>query len=181
MEDIKPMEKQNTKKDYVSFESVTLFTELVNTGQLRKLRSVKSSPYPTYCFEKTKTVMDIAGEFITAHNLKSDRSVDICWDELNKIFADKEKKPETVVTRNLDAVKQIISEGYGYMLKRTGVDQYKKKFFVFYVNDRIKDIKADYDARNKAKYEEIHKKTTQKSDCDTQMSKLIMKAMEVQK
>lgn len=175
------MEKQNVKKDYVSFESATLFAELVKGGQLRKLRSVKQSPYPTYTFEKTKAVMDIASVFITAHNLKCDRSVDVCWGELEKIFADKELKSNTIVTRNLEAVRQIISEGYGHMLKRTGVDQYKKKFFVFYVNDRIKDIKADYDAKNKAKYEEIHKKTTQKSDCDTQMSKLIMKAMEVQK
>lgn len=175
------MEKQNVKKDYVSFESAMLFTELVNGGQLRKLRSVKQSPYPTYTFEKTKPVMDIASAFITTHNLKCDRSVDTCWGELDTILADKELKANTIVTRNLDAVKQIISEGYGHMLKRTGVDQYKKKFFVFYVNDRIKDIKADYDAKNKAKYEEIHKKTTQKSNCDSQISKLIMKAMEVQK
>lgn len=44
-------------------------------------------------------------------------------------------------SRNLKVVKRIVSEGYGHMLKRTCVDQYKKKCFIFYANDRIAEIK----------------------------------------
>ena len=36
----------------IEFESATLFKELVEKGQLKSLISVKSSPYPKYCFKK---------------------------------------------------------------------------------------------------------------------------------
>lgn len=173
------MGEQNTKKELIYFDSVTLLVELIRKGQMRHLKSVKSSQYPQYCFVKTNKTLEIISSFIASHDLKCDRSIDDCWEEFDKVVTNAEVKPETIVTRNLDVVKQIISEGYGCMLKRTGVDQYKKKFFVFYINDRIKEIKENGDAESKAKYEAIHNNT--KKECDTQMSQLMKKAMEVQK
>ena len=87
-------------------------------------------------------------------------------------------------------VKRVVSEGYGYMLKRTCVDQHKKKAFVFYANDRIDEIKAEEDANSKERFEQRQAKETMianvnvaesKKKIDTEMSKLIKKAMEVQK
>ena len=45
-----------------------------------------------------------------------------------------------------------IEVGYGYMLKRTGVDKYNKRCFVFYKNPVIEDIKTKADAESKEKY-----------------------------
>ena len=59
----------------------------------------------------------------------------------DKDILNKEEKSQSIVTRNLKVVKHIVSEGYGHMLKRTCVDQYKKKCFIFYANDRIAEIK----------------------------------------
>ncbi len=39
----------------IEFESATLFKELVDKGQLKSLISVKSSPYPKYCFKNTES------------------------------------------------------------------------------------------------------------------------------
>lgn len=161
----------------IEFESATLFKELIEKGQLKSLVSVKSLPYPKYCFKKNEKVNDIVGKFITSHNLKCDRSVDDCWDEFDKQILNSEEKTNAVVTRNLKAVKRIIAEGYGYLLKRTCVDQYKKKCFIFYENDRIIEIKAEEDAISRAKYENKHT-SSRKETADTQMSALIKKAME---
>lgn len=161
----------------IEFESATLFKELIEKGQLKSLISVKSLPYPIFCFKKNEKVDDIVGKFITAHNLKCDRSVDDCWEEFDKQILNAEEKPKSIVTRNLKAVKRIIAEGYGYLLKRTCVDQYKKKCFVFYANDRIAEIKAEEDAISRAKYESKHT-SSRKETADTQMSALIKKAME---
>lgn len=161
----------------IEFESVTLFTELVNNGQLKSLVSVKSKPYPKYCFKKNEKVNDIIGKFITSHDLKSDRSVDDCWEDFDNHVLKVEEKPKSIVTRNLKAVKRIINEGYGYLLKRTCVDQYGKKCFVFYENDRIVEIKTEEDAISRAKYENKHT-SVKKETTDTQMSALIKKAME---
>ena len=125
----------------IEFESATLFKELVEKGQMKSLISVKSAPYPKYCFKKNEKVADIVGKFVTAHDLKCDRSIDDCWENFDKQILNSEEKPQCIVTRNLKAVKRIIAEGYGYMLKRTCVDQYKKKCFIFYANDRIAEIK----------------------------------------
>ena len=46
----------------IDFESATLFKELVDKGQLKSLVSVKSSPYPKYCFKNTDKVADIVGK-----------------------------------------------------------------------------------------------------------------------
>ena len=162
----------------IEFESATLFKELIEKGQLKCLISVKSFPYPKYCFKKNGKVDDIVGKFITSHNLKCDRSVDDCWDEFDKQILNVEEKPNVIVTRNLKAVKRIIAEGYGYLLKRTCVDQYKKKCFIFYENDRIAEIKTEEDAISRAKYESKHT-SSRKETADTQMSALIKKAMEV--
>ena len=76
------------------------------------------------------------------------------------------------------------------MLKRTCVDQHKKKAFVFYANDRIAEIKSEEDANSKERFEQRQAKETMianvnvaesKKKIDTEMSKLIKKAMEVQK
>ena len=161
----------------IEFESATLFKELVEKGQLKSLISVKSSPYPKYCFKKNEKVSDIVGKFVTAHELRCDRVIDDCWEEFDKLILNSGEKPNVVVTRNLKAVKRIIAEGYGYMLKRTCVDQYKKKCFIFYENDRIAEIKAEEDAISRAKYESKHT-SSKKETADTQMSALIKKAME---
>ena len=161
----------------IEFESATLFKELVNSGQLKSLVSVKSAPYPKYCFKKNDKVNDIIGKFITAHDLKSDRSVDDCWEDFDKNILGSEEKPKNIVTRNIKAVKRVIEEGYGYLLKRTCVDQYGKKCFIFYDNDRIAEIKAEEDAVSRAKYENKHT-SVKKETADTQMSALIKKAME---
>ena len=68
----------------IEFESATLFKELVDKGQLKSLVSVKSSPYPRYCFKNTDKVADIVGKFVAQHNLKSDRSIDDCWETFDK-------------------------------------------------------------------------------------------------
>lgn len=60
------------------------------------------------------------------HNMKCDRTVDESWEDFEKIVINSETKPDTIVTRNLRVVKRAVSEGYGTMLKRTCVDQYKK-------------------------------------------------------
>lgn len=161
----------------IEFESATLFKELIEKGQLKSLVSVKSLPYPKYCFKKNDKVNDIVGKFITSHNLKCDRTVDDCWDDFDKVILNSDEKPNVVVTRNLKAVKRIIAEGYGYLLKRTCVDQYKKKCFIFYENDRIIEIKAEEDAISRTKYESKHT-SSRKETADTQMSALIKKAME---
>lgn len=184
------MEKQNNETKMIYFESATLFKELVERGQLKNLRSVKSNPYPTYCFRATERVMDIVSSFIVDHDMKCNRSVDKTWEEFDKNIVNAEDKPETIVSRNLRVVKRVVSEGYGYMLKRTCVDQHKKKAFVFYANDRIAEIKAEEDANSKERFEQRQAKETMitnvnvaesKKKIDTEMSKLIKKAMEVQK
>lgn len=166
------------KAERIEFESATLFKELVDKGQLKSLVSVKSSPYPKYCFKNTDKVADIVGKFVAQHNLKSDRSIDDCWEKFDKDILNTEEKSQSIVTRNLKVVKRIINEGYGYMLKRTCVDQYKKKCFVFYENERIVEIKNEEDAISRAKYEKKHI-SSKKETADTQMSALIKKAMEV--
>lgn len=105
-------------------------------------------------------------------------SIDDCWETFDKVIVNAEEKPQSIVTRNLKAVKRIVDEGYGYMLKRTCVDQYKKKCFVFYENERIAEIKSEEDAISRAKYEEKHI-SSRKEMADTRMSELIKKAMEV--
>lgn len=123
-------------------------------------------------------VADIVGKFVAQHNLKSDRSIDDCWETFYKLIVNAEEKPQSIVTRNLKAVKRTVDEGYAHVLKRTCVDQYKKKCFVFYENDRIAEIKNEEDAISRAKYEEKHT-SSRKEMADTRMSELIKKTMEV--
>lgn len=184
------MEKQKNETKKICFESASLFKELVEGGQLKNLRSVKSNPYPSYCFLATSKVMNIVTSFMVDHNMKCDRSADETWEEFEKAVINAESKPETIVTRNLRVVKRVVSEGYGCMLKRTCVDQHKKKTFVFYANDRIAEIKAEEDANSRERFEQKQAKETMianvnvaksKKKIDTEMSKLIKKAMEVQK
>ena len=186
------MDKQKNETKRICFESATLFKELVEGGQLKNFKSVKSNPYPTYCFHATDKVINIVTPFMVNHNMKCDRSADETetWEEFDKVVVNAENKPETIVTRNLRVVKRVVSEGYGCMLKRTCVDQHKKKTFVFYANDRIAEIKAEEDANSKERFEQKQAKETMianvnvaesKKKIDTEMSKLIKKAMEVQK
>lgn len=184
------MEKQNNEKKKIYFESADLFKTLVVEGnQLRNLRSVKSNPYPSYCFIATERVIDIVSNFMIDHNMKCDRTIDSTgiWEDFENVVVQAEAKPETIVTRNLRVVKRAVSEGYGNMLKRTCVDQHKKKCFVFYANARIAEIKAEEDTRSHERYEQKPKVITSvnteesKKKIDTEMSKLIKKAMEVQK
>lgn len=184
------MEKQKNETKKIYFESATLFKELVEGGQLKSLRSVKSNPYPSYCFLATEKVMNIVTPFMVSHNMKCDRSADETWEEFDKIVVNAESKPETIVTRNLRVVKRVVSEGYGCMLKRTCVDQHKKKAFVFYANDRIAKIKAEEDVNSKERFEQKMANATMianinmeksKKKIDTEVSRLIKKAMEVQK
>ena len=181
------MEKQNEVKK-IYFESVTLFKELVESNQLKNIRSVKSNPYPSYCFLATKRVMDIVSAFMVNHDMKCDRSADESWGDFDNTIVNSETKPDTIVTRNLRVVKRVVAEGYGNMLKRTCVDQHKKKVFVFYANDRIAEIKAEEDAKSHERYEQKIKSAASsinteenKRKADTEMSRLIMKAMEGQK
>lgn len=184
------MEKQNNETKKICFESATLFRELIEGGQLKNLKSVESNPYPVYCFRHTEKVIDIVTSFVVDHNMKCDRTADETWEEFDKVVVNAESKPGTIVTRNLRVVKRVVSEGYGYMLKRTCVDQYNKKCFIFYTNDRIAEIKAEEDAKSKERFEQRQVKETMianvniaenKKKIDTEMSKLIKKAMEVQK
>lgn len=173
------MEITNVEKKTVVFESVTLFNELIRKGQIKNLVWVKSNPYPRFCIKRTDNVMRIIASFMAEHDLKCDRSVED-WSEFEKTIIDAETKPETIVTRNLEAVKKIVAEGYGYMLKRTGVDQYKKKFFVFYINDRIVEIKNEEDLKSRERFESKHSNTKQEV-ANTQISKLLKKVMEERK
>lgn len=148
------MEKQNKEVKKIYFESASLFKELVERDQLKNLRNVKSNPYPSYCFLATKKVMDIVSEFLVNHNMKCDRTADDSWEDFEKLVVNTESKPDTIVTRNLRMVKRAVSEGYGNMLKRTCVDQHKKKAFIFYANDRIAEIKAEEDAKSQERYKQ---------------------------
>lgn len=164
----------------IEFESATLFTELINKGQLKRLLNVKSAPYPRYCFKVNDAVTEIVGSFVVHHQLKSDRSLDDCWEDFEKHVISAEEKPKCVVVRNVNAFKRIVAEGYGCFLKKTCVDQHKKKCYIFYENDRILAIKNEEDAAGKAKYED-KKASMLKENIDAQMSTMIKKAMEVQK
>lgn len=184
------MEKQNNDTKKIYFESATLFKELVEGNQLKSLKGVKSNPYPQYCFLATKKVMDIVSEFMVNHNMKCDRTADESWEEFEKIVVNEKAKPDTIVTRNLRVVKRAVSEGYGAILKRTCVDQHGKKCFVFYANNRIAEIKAEEDVKSHERFEKKKVEETMisnanaeenKKKIDTEMSKLIKKAMEGQK
>ena len=183
------MEQQNTDLKVITFESATLFEKLVEGNQLKNLKSVKSKPYPTYCFNATENVMSIVSDFMVRHNMKCDRTVDDnIWEAFDKDILGAETKPNVIVTRNLRVVKRAVSEGYGYMLMRTCVDQHKKKTFVFYANERIAEIKAEEDLESKKRYEQKIKENAHtinldehKKKSDIQMSKLIKKAMEEKK
>lgn len=179
------MEKQNKEVKKICFESASLFKELIEGNQLKNLRSVKSNPYPSYCFLATKKVMDIVSGFLVNHNMKCDRTVDDSWEDFEKLVVNAESKPDTIVTRNLRVVKRAVSEGYGNMLKRTCVDQHKKKAFIFYTNNRIAKIKQEEDAKSHERYEQKSKLSASlneenKRNTDTKISELIKKAMEVQ-
>jgi len=167
-------------KKLIYFESATLFQELIEKGQLRNLKSVKSNPYPKYCFVGSEKVLKAVSDFMATHDLKCDRSVDdeAVWTSFEENVIKATEKPGSIVTRNTNAVKRIIDEGYGYMLKRTCVDQYKKKCFIFYANDRVAKIKEEEDAKSRAKYEEQHaEKNIKKQSINMQMSGLIRKVM----
>lgn len=173
------------KNKRISFESVALFKELISKNQLKNLRSVKSNPYPIYCFKATKPVMDIIASYMVSNNMKCDRTTDGSWEDFEKTVVKAEKKPEIVVTRNLRVVKRAVAEGYGTMLKRTCVDQHGKKAFVFYSTDRILEIKTEEDEKNRERFEKRAKEKfddecllNNKKKVDTEMSKLIKKAME---
>lgn len=121
------------------------------------------------------------------HNMKCDRTADESWEDFERLVVNAENKPDTIVTRNFRVVKRAVSEGYGNMLKRTCVDQHKKKVFIFYANDRIAEIKAEEDTESHERYEQRPKTPTSsvnmedsRKKADTEMSKLIKKAMGVQ-
>lgn len=186
------MEKQKNETKKICFESATLFKELVEGGQLKSLRSVKSNPYPSYCFLATEKVMNIVTPFMVSHNMKCDRTADETevWEEFDKVVVNAKSKPETIVTRNLRVVKRAVSEGYGYMLKRTCVDQHHKKAFIFYANDRIAEIKVEEDCNSQERFKQKTKEIAEtlnanveksKKKIDTTMSNLIKKAMEGKK
>lgn len=40
------------------------------------------------------------GKFVAQHNLKSDRSIDDCWETFDKVIVNAEEKPQSIVTRN---------------------------------------------------------------------------------
>lgn len=65
----------------------------------------------------SKKVASVYKKFLTEHGMKCDRSVDDCWNDFDDYI--NQPKKETIITRNIKAVKQIIEAGYGYMLKRT--------------------------------------------------------------
>lgn len=187
-------EENKTGKGTISFESAALFKQLVEANQLKNLRSVKSSPYPTYIFRASKTVTDIVGAFMAEHDMKCDRSVDTprdtSWRDFERLVVNAEGKPETIVTRNLRVVKSVVEAGYGCMLKRTLVDQYKKKAFVFYYHEQIAEIKEYEDAKSKERFEKRQADTAASSatimeenrkSTNTQMSNLFKKIIGGQK
>ena len=150
--------------EVLEFESVKLFEEIIKAGQIKNLISVSSHEYPIYKFKKSNKVTSVYEKFLAEHDMKCDRSVDDCWNDFDDYI--NQPKKETIITRNIKAVKQIIEVGYGYMLKRTGVDKYNKRCFVFYKNPVIEDIKTKADAESKEKYNNnylnIKKNTTDK-------------------
>lgn len=150
--------------EVLEFESVKLFEEIIKAGQIKNLISVSSHEYPIYKFKKSNKVTSVYEKFLAEHDMKCDRSVDDCWNDFDDYI--NQPKKETIITRNIKAVKQIIEVGYGYMLKRTGVDKYNKRCFVFYKNPVIEDVKTKADAESKEKYNNnylnIKKNTTDK-------------------
>lgn len=173
------MADTSTEKKKITFQSVTLLKELIDKGQIRNLISVKTKEYPEYCFKGTDKVMRIIGNFMAQHDLKCDRSIED-WSAFENEILNVEHKPEQIVTRNLEAVKRIISEDMGYLCRRTGVDQYHKKFFVFYVNDRITEIKNEEDSKSSERYLDSKQtnSNTKQETANTQMSQLLKQAME---
>lgn len=187
-------EENKTSKGTISFESASLFKRLVEANQLKNLKSVRSNPYPTYCFRASKTVTDIVGAFMAEHDMKCDRSVDApldtSWRDFERLVVNAGGKSETIVTRNLRVVKRVAEAGYGCMLKRTLVDQYGKKAFVFYWHKEIAEIKADEDAKSKERFEKRQAENDASSatimeenrkSANTQMSNLFKKIIGGQK
>ncbi len=187
-------EETNTNKETISFESASLFKQLVEANQIKNLIGVKASPYPTYSFRASKTVTDIVGAFMAKHDMKCDRSADItpdtAWKDFERLVINVEGKPETIVTRNLRVVKRAVEEGYGCFLKRTLVDQYNKKAFVFYYHSQIAEIKAEEDKASKERFEKrqadntaasVNTMEANRKNTNTQISNLIKKNMEEQK
>ena len=183
------MTAQNPTTDRIYFESVSLFKRLIENNQLKHLISVKSNPYPTYCFRASKTVSDIVGAFMVEHGMKCDRTADKSWEDFENTVIKSATPPETIITRNFRVVKRILSDGYGNMLKRTLVDKHGKKAFVFYSNEHIAAIKAEEDANSRKRYEEkladknaryVLAVEAHKKKADTQISQLIRGTMEVQ-
>lgn len=161
--------------EVLEFESVKLFEEIIKAGQIKNLISVSSHEYPIYKFKKSNKVTSVYEKFLAEHDMKCDRSVDDCWNDFDDYI--NQPKKETIITRNIKAVKQIIEVGYGYMLKRTGVDKYNKRCFVFYRNPVIEDIKTKADAESKEKYNNNYL-NIKKNTTDKKISGLIKKSME---
>ena len=180
------MEEQNNETKKIMFESATLFKELIEKNQFKRLKSVSSKPYPIYCFGASEGVMRIVSDFMVRHNMRCDRTTDgDIWKSFDSDILNAETKPNAIVTRNLRVVSRATSEGYGYLLSRTCVDQHKKKTFVFHYNERIAEIKAEEDLQSKKRYEEKIKENAHtinldenKKKSDIHMSRLIKKAME---
>lgn len=162
--------------EILEFESVKLFENIVRAGQIKNLISVTSHKYPTYKFRKSEKVTSVYEAFLAEHNMKCDRSVDDCWSDFED-YINQSENNETIITRNIKVVKQIIEAGYAYMLKRTGIDKYNKRCFVFYKNDVIEDIKTKADIENKRKYDNSCL-NIKKNITDKKISGLIKKSME---
>lgn len=105
--------------EVLEFESVKLFEEIIKAGQIKNLISVSSHEYPIYKFKKSNKVTSVYEKFLAEHDMKCDRSVDDCWNDFDDYI--NQPKKETIITRNIKAVKQIIEVGYGYMLKLVNV------------------------------------------------------------
>lgn len=176
------MATDNLEKKTVTFQSVNLLKELIGKGQMRNLVSIKTKEYPEYCFRGTGKVMSIVANYMAKHDLKCDRSNED-WSEYEKNILNSECKPEQIVTRNLEVVKRLVSENMGYLCKRTGIDQYHKKFFVFYANDRVIEIKNEEDEKSKERYLDAKEtgSNEKQETANIQMSQLLKKVLEERK
>ena len=95
--------------EVLEFESVKLFEEIIKAEQIKNLISVSSHKYPIYKFKKSKKVVSVYEKFLIKHGMKCDRSFDDCWNDFDDYI--NQPKKETIIARNIKAVKQIIEAG----------------------------------------------------------------------
>lgn len=172
---------EDKKRQGIQFTSLTLLETLQRKKLLKHLMKVKidNDGYPVFSMRNTEKVAGVVATFMGNHDLKCDRSIDgEAWEYYKQDIIDSNKKPDIIITRNYKAVSRIFDEGLSCLLCKAGIDKNGKHFFGFYGNPVIAEIKREEDEKSRQRYEA---KKIMETDVNTEMGKLIEKAMEESK